>query len=145
LPEDGFDLALNLFTSFGYFDSEEENIDVLRSIKDALKPAGHFVLDYLNETKTRQGLIAEETKETKGANFQIQRSIQQEFVVKKIKLTIDGGTQHFIERVRLYSLEQLEELFSRSGLKIIKTAGDYHLNAYNRTNSDRLILFATKK
>lgn len=41
-------LVLNLFTSFGYFENKEDDLAVLRRVKNALLPEGVFVLDYLN-------------------------------------------------------------------------------------------------
>ncbi|HEY4364093.1 MAG TPA: methyltransferase domain-containing protein [Bryobacteraceae bacterium] len=40
-----FDLALSLFTSFGYFETPGEDMQVLRHVKASLKPGGVFVLD----------------------------------------------------------------------------------------------------
>lgn len=48
-----FDATVSLYTSFGYFEGEEENCDVLRRISQALRPGGRFVLDVEN----RDGLL----------------------------------------------------------------------------------------
>jgi SAM-dependent methyltransferase len=40
-----FDLALSLFTSFGYFDTREEDLAVLRNVRASLKPGGVLVMD----------------------------------------------------------------------------------------------------
>ena len=37
---DSFDLALSMFTSLGYFDNKEEDLDVLRNVLASLKPRG---------------------------------------------------------------------------------------------------------
>ncbi len=42
-----FNLVLNLFTSFGYFETDEENFSVLQKAYDLLDDDGYFVLDYL--------------------------------------------------------------------------------------------------
>ncbi len=44
-----FDLALNLFTSFGYFDDRAENRRVLENILTSLKPGGVFVFEHLGK------------------------------------------------------------------------------------------------
>mgnify|MGYP000453829180 CR=1 FL=1 len=41
-----YDLILNLFTSFGYFESDEENVKMLNSVEKTLKLNGTFVLDF---------------------------------------------------------------------------------------------------
>ena len=43
-----FDLVFNFFTSFGYFETARENDNALRTLKNALRPGGRLVLDYLN-------------------------------------------------------------------------------------------------
>lgn len=45
-----FDVVMNLFTSFGYFDSEEENKKAMQSIAVSLKPDGILVIDFLMTT-----------------------------------------------------------------------------------------------
>ena len=42
------DAVFNLFTSFGYFETEEEDKSVFRSVSEVLKSKGYFVLDFLN-------------------------------------------------------------------------------------------------
>jgi SAM-dependent methyltransferase len=43
-----FDACLNLFTSFGYFEAEDQNQQVLVEVFRALKPGGRFILDLSN-------------------------------------------------------------------------------------------------
>jgi ubiquinone/menaquinone biosynthesis C-methylase UbiE len=43
-----FDACVNLFTSFGYFEKEEENQQVLVQVRNALKPGGVLLLDVSN-------------------------------------------------------------------------------------------------
>jgi len=46
--KDEYDFVFNFFTSFGYFKSEEENLQVMKNISRALKPGVIVVMDYLN-------------------------------------------------------------------------------------------------
>ena len=43
-----FSLILNVFTSFGYFCTDEENFSFLRNSLKFLNPGGYFVFDYFN-------------------------------------------------------------------------------------------------
>ena len=43
-----YDAIFNLFTSFGYFDNEEDNIKTLKAIKNSLTEYGFGVIDFLN-------------------------------------------------------------------------------------------------
>jgi len=49
-----FALAVNLFTSFGYFLSDDEHRRVVHQVAAALAPGGHFILDYLNADQVRR-------------------------------------------------------------------------------------------
>ena len=40
-----FDCAINLYTSFGYCDTIEEDMQILRNITESLKPGGTFILE----------------------------------------------------------------------------------------------------
>ncbi len=42
---DSFDLALSMFTSFGYFDDKREDLQVLRNILASLRPGGACLID----------------------------------------------------------------------------------------------------
>src|SRR5690349_8863088 len=51
-----FALAVNLFTSFGYFRDDNEHGNVLGQVAEVLVPGGHLVLDYLNAEQVRKSL-----------------------------------------------------------------------------------------
>jgi len=77
-----YDAVLNLFTSFGYFETEEEHINVLNNIKNAVNENGLAVLDFLNIEFVKQNLVAEETKIIDEITFNIQRKIENNFIIK---------------------------------------------------------------
>ncbi len=43
--KDQFDCAVNLYTSFGYCDTVEEDMQILRNIADSVKPDGTFIME----------------------------------------------------------------------------------------------------
>ena len=47
--EPAFDVALNLFTAFGYFAEPEQNLALLRTGYKALRPGGRFVLEMMGK------------------------------------------------------------------------------------------------
>jgi ubiquinone/menaquinone biosynthesis C-methylase UbiE len=49
-----FDAAINLWTSFGYFDTPAEDLKVLREVARALKPGGLFLIDTADITTIRK-------------------------------------------------------------------------------------------
>src|ERR1017187_10061656 len=54
-----FDLVVNLFTSFGFFDNEKDNFSIFKTASDLLKPGGYFVFDFLNSRFIENNLVRE--------------------------------------------------------------------------------------
>ena len=142
--EEGFDFVFNMFTSFGYFDSNEENIKMIQSIEQTLKPEGVFVLDFFNANRVKRELVKQETKEIDGVQFELTRELVDGKIIKHIEFTEQNERFSFREEVQAIDLEEFQQLFSPSGLKIIATFGDYSLNEFSHQNSERLILIAKK-
>ncbi|PCH65390.1 MAG: hypothetical protein COC01_09740, partial [Bacteroidetes bacterium] len=57
-----FDYVVNLFTSFGYFEKDEENYLTISAAAKALKPNGYLVIDFMNAKKVMDNLVEDETK-----------------------------------------------------------------------------------
>ena len=140
--ENEFDFVLNMFTSFGYFESDEENIKMLQSVEKTLKPNGVFVLDFFNAEKVIRDLVKEETKEIEGVQFDLKRELIDGQIVKHIDFKDSNKSFSFQEKVQAINLADFSSLFSNTGLKIIATFGDYSLNEFDSENSDRLIIVA---
>ena len=70
------DAIFNMFTSFGYFYDDREDIQVLENIHSALNDNGRAVIDYLNIEKVTAKLVAEETIERENIQFKIKRKLK---------------------------------------------------------------------
>lgn len=141
---DAFNFIFNLFTSFGYFENEIDNLNVLISIKRALKPNGTVVIDFLNAKKVIDTLVTSEERTIDGITFSISREIVDGKVKKHIKFEDKGVQHHYTESVQLLDFHQFQSLFNQVGLHITDTYGNYSLDDYNESESDRLIIFAKK-
>lgn len=139
-----YDLILNLFTSFGYFSTDEEHITALRNISDALRDGGGFLLDYMNAEKVKKHLVAHNEVEIEGIHFDLKRRISNGFIEKDISFTADGKTYIFTEHVRAFSRETLIGMIETAGMRVREEWGSYVLDEFDSVNSDRLILFCTK-
>ena len=140
-----YDCVLNLFTSFGYFDSEAENVLVLQAVTEALRPGGELVLDYLNTHRVERALVAEETKTEGGTRFELRRRIHDGYFEKRITFPDDDGQpQTFTERVMALWPEQFEEYFRLAGLRVRACFGDYQLGPYVPETSPRLLYIVKK-
>ena len=122
-----FSLAINLFTSFGYFREDAEHRLVLGQVAAALAPGrgGRFVLDYLNADQVRRSLKASEERGAGESAVRITRRIGPDgrFVIKEIELRDEGRS--FQERVRLYSADELVALLAAAGFAVEARFGDY--------------------
>ena len=139
-----FDAVFNFFTSFGYFPTEKQHADTLKYVAQNLKANGIFVLDFMNAPKVVAELVPEGEKTADGVHFTWRKKIENGFICKKIEFAIGNNTYEFEERVRAFSLSDLELLLRKSGLNVVRTFGNYQLDAYSETYSDRMIIVARK-
>jgi hypothetical protein len=118
------DFTVNLFTSFGYFDSDAEHARALGEMVATVRPEGWFALDFLNAARLPADLVPQEHGELGGDPVRIDRWLDPagEHVFKSIT-TSDG--RRFVERVRLFTHEQLERLIAAAGCAIRYRLGDY--------------------
>ncbi|PKA84324.1 methyltransferase family protein [Ulvibacter sp. MAR_2010_11] len=135
-----FDAIFNLFTSFGYFKNEEDNLSTIQAIKNGLKPNGFGVIDFLNVEHVRKNLVASETKVIEGIKFQINKRITDGYIFKEIEFVHEKENYHFTERVKSISLEDFKMYFDAAGVQLYSCFGDYHLNVFDKSKSERLIL-----
>ncbi len=142
--DDEFDLIVNLFTSFGYFENTNDNLKVLNSIETMLQEDGHFVIDFMNVEKVLRTLIAEEEKEVDGVLFKIQRKLDGNHIVKSITV-IDGETTlKFQEKVQALTIDNFKELIAKTDLIVDGFYGNYQLDVFDAETSDRLIIVGSK-
>lgn len=139
-----YDLILNMFTSFGYFDSDKENSQAISHLANALNPGGRLVIDFLNSKKAAIKLVEHNTKTCNGIEFHIKRKFKAGFFIKTIDFIVDDTPHHYEEKVEALTLSDFHEYMESAGLKILDTFGDYSLNSFDARYSDRLILIAHK-
>lgn len=139
-----FDAILNIFTSFGYFDSDKDHIKTLINVRRGLKPGGLFLLDFFNAHWVQQNMVKHEVKSLDGIEFNLHKTIRDTQIYKRVEFTIGDKKFRFRERVRLFSLSDFQSMFKQSGLEIIEIFGDYDLSAFNSEHSRRLILIGQK-
>jgi SAM-dependent methyltransferase len=139
-----YDFVFNLFTSFGYFDKERDNVKTIYANAQSLKPGGVLVLDYMNSAKVKTDLISSETKDIDGVHFRIQKKVEDGNIIKKINFTDKGKDFEYYEHLSLLMKSDFEKYFAACNLSIIDIFGDYNLDSYDEKKSDRLILVAKK-
>ncbi len=144
LGENDFDWVFNLFTSFGYFDDEGDDLLAMKSIARCLKPGGKLVLDFMNVKRVASKLIPEEVKTAKGIEFHIQRFTDDKHIIKEIAFKANGKNWKFEERVKKYTKGDFQKLFDQVGLRPLAYFGSLNLESFDVDKSDRLIMIIEK-
>jgi len=135
-----FDGVFNLFTSFGYFDKEIDNLNTIKAIQADLNTTGFGVIDFMNTEFVIDNLVAEDVKTVNGIDFLQKRRVENGYIIKDISFTAEGEYYDFQERVRAFTLADFETLFEQAGVYLLDIFGDYKLNKFYKNSSERLIL-----
>ncbi len=142
-----FDIAFNFFTSFGYFKTQREHDNAIRSIATSVKPNGIFVMDFLNVQFSANKEVAETQQQIDATKYSISKWSDEHHFYKKI-IVEDAALakpMQYTEKVAKFSLADFEKMFAKQHLKIKEVFGDYHFGKYDAAISPRLIMIAEKK
>ncbi|TYS59529.1 class I SAM-dependent methyltransferase [Sutcliffiella horikoshii] len=140
-----FDVVVNLFTSFGYFDEDEENEKVLKKVYEALVPGGYFLFDFLNPSFLKSNLIPFTTFSEGDLIINQYRKVEGDCIVKRINVKDAFSQRTYEERVKLYSYQVLRSMLERNGLQPIQVFGDYEGGSLCENNSPRTIFLCKKE
>lgn len=135
-----FDAVFNLFTSFGYFENEIDNLSTIKAIKANLNESGFGVIDFMNSQQVIDTLVPKDKKTVEGITFYQERYLQDGYIFKNISFNADGKDYEFKERVRAFTLQDFEMLFEQAEVHLLDVFGDYKLNRYDEKTSERLIM-----
>lgn len=139
-----FDLVVNLFTSFGFFENDDDNYAVIQKSYSLLKKGGFFVLDYFNKNYLINNIIPTTVFSENGEKIIQNRTVSNNRVIKNITVESNGNSYDYYESVRLYSSEEIIDYFKKAGFNNLLTLGDYYGSYFNKNLSQRLIVFGQK-
>lgn len=139
-----FDYVFNLFTSFGYFETDDENVKTIQALKNSLHEKGILVIDFFNADKITKILPCKEQKNIDGINFSIEKSLQNRVIVKDIRFEHEGKPHHFQERVMAITEQDFRNYFESCGLSIQACFGSYSLEKFDINTSERMIWILKK-
>ncbi len=143
-PNIKYHLILNLFTSIGYFEKDEENYFILNKAYNLLENNGYFVLDYFNKSFVENNLVPSTVDEFDGSVITQNRFIEGERIIKEITIDNKGKINKYFESVRMFSKDELINMLQKLGFRIIKTFGDFMGNSFELESSPRIIIIAGK-
>ncbi len=141
-----FDLALSLFTSFGYFDEKGEDLLVLRNVHESLKPGGVFVIELNGKERLAKIFQPTTSQRLPGGGWLVERHeifdswtrIRNEWVVIK-----DGKSRTFRFHHTVYSGQELKDRLETAGFADIQLFGSLAGGEYG-VNAARLVAVARK-
>lgn len=141
-----FDLACNMFTSFGYFEDEEDNLRVLRNVYESLREGGVFVMEMLGKERLARVLQSAICTEYPDGALVLQRPrvrdvwsrVENEWTILK-----DGRYRSFRFVHSIYSGRELKDRLTMCGFKQVDLFGDL-LGAPYGVEAARLVAVARK-
>ncbi|HET6347493.1 MAG TPA: class I SAM-dependent methyltransferase [Candidatus Krumholzibacteria bacterium] len=137
-----FGSAINMFTSFGYFDSDEDNARVLGEVARVVESGGAFVLDFINSGRVRHSVRAASRRAQDGVDVEEFRELSHDgrVLVKRVRVNCEGReTVEYAERLRLYDRDELVAMLGDAGFRTEEVHGDYDLGPFDTALSPRLI------
>jgi len=143
--EDEFDAVVNLFTSFGYLETDEEDERVLAAIHRALRPGGQLLIDHHNRERTTAWfgggpkdwcehdghiILEEHAWDVRRARITMTRTI----------IPPDAPRRQRSFVLRIYAHSEMLAMFRRAGLEWVKTYGGYDGSDYTHESRGMIIL-----
>ncbi|MFZ1687827.1 MAG: methyltransferase domain-containing protein [Flavobacteriales bacterium] len=142
--EGAFDLVVNLFTSFGYFEKRSDDLLVLRAVHTALKPGGSLLIDFMNTPKVIAGLVAKEERAVGEVRFTMTRRVHEGMVEKSIRVSDRGIKHQYMERVMALTPEEIVSMAEQCGFRVAGRFGDFEGNPYDVERSERFVLWVKR-
>lgn len=139
-----FDIAVNIFSSFGYFDDDASNFAVFRNTASSVRKGGWFLFDFLNKGYILKNIVPYSRSRKLGYTIIQKRNIAGGFIHKQITIRDRHEEAVYDEKLRLYSPGELAEALGDSGFRIVKTFGDYFGNKFRKNESQRFVAFAVR-
>jgi len=123
----GYDVAVNLFTSFGYFADDADDLMVLRAVAGALRSGGRFLLEVLNGERIMRPFEEREWIRFGETTVLEQRRLDRDRRRMEVDRTIvrDGHEEQTSHTLRLYSGRELTVMAKRAGFDVIQLYGGW--------------------
>ncbi|WP_051821430.1 class I SAM-dependent methyltransferase [Streptomyces sp. NRRL F-5065] len=140
-----FDVVLNLFTSFGYFEDPADNARVLRTMHDCLAPGGTLVLDLAGKELLARRVTPPKVVR-RGDDLMVQTdTVLDDWARLRSDWVLVRGDH--VTRATLvwyvYSAVELRAMAEEAGFARVEILGGFDARPYDE-NAERLILRARR-
>jgi len=144
LREKSFRAVLSLFTSFGYFREEDENLRVLKEMRRVLVPGGRVLLDLVSYGVADR-LVPESERTIEGIKVTEKRRYNPDNRRIEKEITVSGPekTEHFVESVRVYTFAEINQLFAGAEIALEAIYGDFQGTPFH-PSGERMIVIGTR-
>jgi SAM-dependent methyltransferase len=132
--QEAFDVCLNLFSSFGYFEDLNEDRLVLQNFYRSLKPGGVLVMEMMGKEILARLFQPKSWQEEDEALFLVERKISSgwDWIENRWILIKDGERREFTLGHRLFSAVELSTLIQQAGFSQINVYGSLQGIPYNQ-------------
>lgn len=142
-----FDVVLNVFTSFGYFDDAQDNVQVLRNAYESLAPGGQLLVDVMGKEVLAGWIGRPKAVDLPDGSYVVQRdTVLDSWRRLRTDWTLVRGTSARTASITswLYSAAELHTLFESAGFTDVECFGGFDASGYDQ-RSDRLIVRGRRK
>ena len=142
---DSFDAAVNLFTSFGFFEDIKDDEQVIKNVHRSLKEGGVFLIDVMGKERLARIFRERDWYEINGATMLEERKITKNWswIENRWIMLKTGKAEEFKLSLRPYSAVELTTLLSSCGFNTIEVYGDLGGAPYDH-KAKRLVVVAQK-
>lgn len=140
-----YKLIISMYTSFGYFEKHEENVQVLKNCNKSLTKNGKLLIDLVGKEILKNKFKEHESFEIDGITYIEKRKVigDWEKIENKWIMIKENEKKEFILTHWVYSAEEIKEMLSETGFFSAKIFGDLSGSKYDE-NAQRLIAVAVK-
>lgn len=140
-----FDIVMNLFGSFGYFEDVNDDRQVVRNMYATLRPGGRFLIETMGKEIAAREFRERNWSEHGDAFILAERKPIQNWSRIHTRWIIIKGSQRLEHTVsvRSYSAVELSSLLSDQGFVNVRVYGDLGGRDYDH-EAKRLVVIGTK-
>jgi len=140
-----FDVVVNVFASFGFFETDKENEKVLENFYNALRPGGRFLMHIdINISKIIYGSNKHVSQKKLITGETLQIIDKYDPTTKKLNgtWTIVGDTEKITRgySVRIYNQYEFEQMCKNIGFASVKTYSNWESATYTDDSNDMIVV-----
>lgn len=143
-----FDAVVNLFTSFGYFSTDQKNKAVLRELISTLKPGGKIALQLVNRDWLMKAYRPVDWRSSDGTfTLEARRYDPKTKYNEAQRIVMDestGRAKRYFHQTRLYSKPEMVALMRECGLRKVRVYGDHTGAEFSKYKSSHPIYLGEK-